>query len=155
LEQTRDGLRFKSPKNNKPRTVTLPAFAVEALRRYKKQQAEELLALGVRQGRETLVCGRYDGSPKSPLALTQEFARYVTRTRDIPRVTFHGLRHSHATELLRSGVPLKVVSERLGHAGIAITADLYSHTDAGMQADAAVRLNEAFNVAKPVSGGAQ
>jgi integrase len=101
------------------------------------------------------VCGRYDGSPKSPLALTQEFARYVTRTRDIPRVTFHGLRHSHATELLRNGVPLKVVSERLGHAGIAITADLYSHTDAGMQANAAVKLNDAFYIAKPVSGGAQ
>jgi integrase len=152
LEQTRDGLRFKPPKNNKPRAVTLPAFAIEALRRCKKQQAEELLALGVRQDRETLVCGRYDGSPKSPLALTQEFARYVKRTRDIPRVTFHGLRHSHATELLRNGVPLKVVSERLGHAGIAITADLYSHTDAD-QADAAVRLNDAFNVAMPVSGG--
>jgi integrase len=76
----------------------------------------EQLALGVRQTGETLVCGRADGELKSPLALTQEFSRLVRRMRASPRVRFHDLRHSHATQLLRAGVHPKVMSERGGTA---------------------------------------
>jgi integrase len=148
LEQTKLGLRFKAPKNNKSRTIALPAFALEDLRCLKHQQAKELLALGVRQTGETLVCGRGDGEPKSPLALTQEFARLVGRTKDIPRVRFHDLRHSHATQLLRDGVHAKVMSQRLGHSSVAITLDLYSHVDDQMESDAAARLDAAFQLAK-------
>jgi integrase len=79
LEHTRAGLRFKPPKSGKPRTITLPAFAVEALRRWKRQQAEELLSHGIRQSGDTLVCGRFDGAPKNPIALGQEFQRFVGR----------------------------------------------------------------------------
>jgi integrase len=148
LEQTKLGLRFKAPKNNKSRTIALPAFALEDLRWLKHQQAKELLALGVLQTGETLVCGRGDGEPKSPLALTQEFARLVGRTKDIPRVRFHDLRHSHATQLLRDGVHAKVMSQRLGHSSVAITLDLYSHVDDQMESDAAARLDAAFQLAK-------
>ena len=45
----------------------------------------------------------------------------------------HSLRHSHASALLSSGSPLKVVSERLGHSTIAITADLYTHVAPNIQ----------------------
>ena len=49
LEQTKAlGLRFKNPKNEKARTVALPRYAIEELRRLKREQAEELLKLGVR-----------------------------------------------------------------------------------------------------------
>ena len=54
-----------------------------------------------------------------------------------PRITFHDLRHSHATHLLAAGVNVKVVSERLGHASVAFTLDVYSHVMPGQQADAA------------------
>jgi integrase len=148
LEQTKLGLRFKAPKNNKSRTIALPAFALEDLRWLKREQAEELLALGVRQTGDTLVCGRGDGEPKSPLALSQEFARLVGRTKDIPRVRFHDLRHSHATQLLHDGVHAKVMSQRLGHSSVAITLDLYSHVDDQMESDAAARLDVAFRLAK-------
>src|SRR5262249_55187307 len=60
LEQTKKGLRFKAPKSDRHRAITLPAFAVEELRRLKRQQAEELLMLGIRQNGETLVCCRAD-----------------------------------------------------------------------------------------------
>lgn len=53
-----------------------------------------------------------------------------------PHIPLHGLRHTHATLLLEAGVPLKVVGERLGHASIAITADLYSHVTQTMQRSA-------------------
>ena len=57
LEQTKAGIRFKAPKSDRTRAITLPAFAIDELRRFKRQQAEELLTLGIRQTVETLsVC---------------------------------------------------------------------------------------------------
>lgn len=53
---------------------------------------------------------------------------------------FHDLRHAHATLMLRSRVPLKVASARLGHSGIGITADLYQHVASDIDADAAERV---------------
>ena len=52
-------------------------------------------------------------------------------------LTMHGLRHTHATILLEQGVNPKVVSERLGHASVATTMDIYSHVLPDMQEKAA------------------
>ena len=144
LEQTRAGLRAKAPKSEKARAITLPAFAIDELRRLKHEQAEELLKLGVRQDGATLLCARVDGEPMQPRSLTHEFTRLVSRLKDIPRMRFHDLRHSDATALLTAGVHRKVAQERLGHSTIAVTLDLYSHVTATMQEDAATRLDAAF-----------
>jgi integrase len=148
LEQTKTGIRFKAPKTDRTRTITLPAYAVEELRRLRRQQAEDLPALGVRQTGETLLCARADGEPHQPLSLTYEFARFMGRMKDLPRVRFHDLRHSHPTQLLASGVHPKIASERLGHASVGITLDLYSHVTDTMQGDAALKLDSAMQVAK-------
>jgi integrase len=147
LEQTKAGLRFKAPKSEKARAITLPAFAIEELRRLKREQAEELLRLGVRQGGDTLLFARADGEPMPPRSLTHEFAKVAGRVKDVPRVRFHDLRHSHATQLLLAGVHPKVAQERLGHSSISITLDLYSHVTATMQEDAAAKLDMAFKSA--------
>jgi integrase len=144
LEQTKGGIRFKSPKTDRSRVVTLPAFAIGELRRLKKQQAEELLALGVRQTPDTLVCARADGLPLQPQSLTHQFIRLICRIPEMPRVRFHDLRHSHATQLLQAGVHPKIAQERLGHATITTTLDLYSHVTDTMQSEAATRLDAAF-----------
>ena len=113
LEQTRQGgLRFKSTKTEKARAVTLPRLALEELRRWKAAQAGALLTLGVKQEAKTLVCARQDGEPKQPESLTHEFTYLIGRA-GVPRVRFHDLRHSHATQLLASGVHPKIVQERL------------------------------------------
>jgi integrase len=147
LEQTKAALRFKAPKTEKARAITLPSFTVEELRRLKRQQAEELLALGVRQSGETLACSRYNGEPMPPRSLTHEFAKVSGRVKDVPRVRFHDLRHSHATQLLSAGVHPKVAQERLGHSTITTTLDLYSHVTQTMQEDAAAKLDTAFRSA--------
>jgi len=147
LEQTKAGMRFKAPKTDRARVVTLPAFAVEELRRLKRDQAERLLALGVAQTGDTLVCAREDGKPMLPTSLTHEFAKAVGRLRDVPRVRFHDLRHSHATQLLLAGIHPKVAQERLGHASITTTLDLYSHVTESLQEDAAAKLDAAFRSA--------
>jgi integrase len=146
LEQTKTGLRFKPPKTDHYRVVTLPAYAIEELRRLKREQAEELLRLGVRQASDTLVYARADGEPLQPRSLTHEFA-VMRQIKDVPRVRFHDLRHSHATQLLLAGVHPKVAQERLGHSTITTTFDLYSHVTATMQEDAAAKLDSAFRSA--------
>jgi len=147
LEQTKAGLRFKTPKTDRTRAITLPAFVVEELRKLKRCQAEELLMLGVRQTGDTIVCARADGKPHQPRSLTHEFTRLVRRVKDIPRIRFHDLRHTQATQLLVAGVHPKVVQERLGHSTISTTLDLYSHVTDTMQSDAAARLDAAFRPA--------
>jgi integrase len=112
LEQTKAGLRFKAPKNEKTRAITLPAFAVAELRRLKREQAESLLMLGVRQSSATLLCARADGEPMPPRSLTHEFLKAIRRVEGVPRVRFHDLRHSHATHLLVAGVHPKVAQAR-------------------------------------------
>jgi integrase len=148
LEQTKTGIRFKAPKSGRHRAITLPGYAVEELRQLKREQAEALLALGVRQTSNTLLCCRADGEPHQPLSLTYEFARFMRRLKDLPRVRFHDLRHSHATQLLASGVHPKIASERLGHASVGITLDLYSHVTDTMQTEAASKLDSAMQGAK-------
>ena len=156
LEQTGARLRFKPTKTDRARAVTLPSYAVEELRRLKREQAENLLALGVRQTGDMLACARRDGAPLQPQSLTHEFPRFLARLGpDFPRVRFHDLRHSHATQLLLTGVHPKVAQERLGHSTVTTTLDLYSHVTATMQEDAASRLDAAFRsaintVSKPV-----
>lgn len=142
LEQTKAlGLRFKAPKTEKARAIALPRFATDELRRMKREQAEELLRLGVRQSGQTLAFARADGEPLQPRSLTHEFAYLVRRVKDVPRVRFHDLRHSHATQLLLAGVHPKIAQERLGHSTITTTLDLYSHVSENMQADAAALLD--------------
>ena len=149
LEQTGRGLRFKSPKSNRSRAITLPAFAIDELRRRKREQAEALLALGIRQEDRTLICTRPTGEPLAPVALTHAFARLIDSLKGrLPRVRFHDLRHTHATQLLIAGVLPRIAQERLGHSTVALTLDLYSHVTATMQEDAASKIDLAFRPTK-------
>ena len=61
----------------------------------------------------------------------------------VPVIRLQELRRTHGALLIKAGVPVKVVSERLGHANIAFTIDTYQHVLPGMQADAA-RVYEAL-----------
>lgn len=68
--------------------------------------------------------------------MSQTFARLITQS-PLPRIRLHDLHHTHATIMLKEGVPVKVVSERLGHASAAFTMTVYQHILPGMQAEAA------------------
>ena len=69
-------------------------------------------------------------------AVYESFKRIV-RSAGVPEMRFHDLRHTHGSLLLKEGIPVKVASERLGHAHIAHTLQTYQHVLPGMQADAA------------------
>ena len=65
----------------------------------------------------------------------------------LPQIRLHDLRHTHATLALQAGIHPKVVSERLGHANVSITLDIYSHLTANMQQEAAEKIDEALREA--------
>jgi Site-specific recombinase XerD len=73
-----------------------------------------------------------------PESLSQLFARVVARS-GLPKIRFHDLRHTHASLLVAHGVPIKVVTERLGHSHPAFTMHTYQHLLPGMSADAATQ----------------
>ena len=83
-----------------------------------------------------LVFATADGGPILPANLLRTFRRII-RCIGVPPITFHALRHTHATLLLKEGTHAKIVSERLGHVNIGITLDTYSHVLRGMQREAA------------------
>ena len=149
LEQTKAGLRFKTPKTKRSRrTIALSPSLVEELQAHRARQAADRLALGMGRDPAGLVFTRIDGDPIQPDSVTKMFARIVARAKIRP-ISFHGLRHTHATDLLRAGVHPKIASERLGHSSIAITMDTYSHAIPGLQEDAAQRIDAALRATLP------
>lgn len=124
-------------KTGNARGVDLDAITVAELRAHRARQAQELLLLGIRPDGDSLVFCHPDARPYNPERFSREFARALARLPELPRNRLHDLRHTWATLALVANVPVKVVSERLGHSKTAITLDLYTHVTATMQADAA------------------
>lgn len=89
-----------------------------------------------------MVFARLDGEPIAPNTFTSWFARVAKRAG--VRVSFHGLRHTHVTDLLRANVHPKVASERAGHSSVGFTLDRYSHVVPGLQEEAAARIDAAL-----------
>ncbi len=81
------------------------------------------------------------------LSATINFAGFIRRHPELPKVRLHDLRHTHASLLLQAGEHAKVVSERLGHSSVAFTLDTYGHLMPGMEAGAAAKLDGLFGPA--------
>jgi integrase len=131
---------FSEPKTDSSRRlIELAHETVEALRAHRSRQAEERLAIGPGYSTFDLVFAHVDGCPLSPSTVSRTFDRLV-RTAGVPKITFHGLRHTFATLALLDGIPSKVVAEALGHSSTRVTEDLYQHVTPGMKADATTRV---------------
>lgn len=133
---------FKEPKTARGRrSVALPAPLIDALREHKERQTETQRILGSEYADHDLVFCQANGKPQHAHNIAQrDFRRVIERAR-VPRIRFHDLRHTHATQLLRAGVHPKVVQERLGHSTPAFTLAVYSHVLPGMQEEAARTLS--------------
>lgn len=108
------------------RSVAIDRATVAVLRAQRVRQAEWRLALGPGWRDSGLVFTEVDGSPLNPSSVTKTFAALV-RASGLPRVTIHGLRHSHTAHLLMKGVPALTVSKRLGHTSVVFTQNRYGH----------------------------
>ena len=128
LEETRAGLHFKVPKTaHGRRTVSLPPSAVAVLRDHRRQLLETRLALGFgKPDGQTLLFSQPDGSPIPPNRLTRRW-QDACRSLDLPLVSFHALRHTHASALIAAGLDVVAISRRLGHSNPTVTLNIYGH----------------------------
>lgn len=137
---------IKEPKTvQSRRSVTMPPSLVELFKVYRADQELLRVQLGVSLNADDFVFIRPDGSPINPSAVTLAFRRIIKRA-GLKDIRIHDLRHTHATLMLKAGVHPKVVSERLGHANISITLDIYSHVLPGMQEAAAEKFDAIFGM---------
>ena len=128
LEQTRAGLSFKQPKTRSGRRhVSLPALAIEALKAHRVRQLEMRMRLGLGKPDDgALVFTTPDFQPMPPNNLSRDWAIFV-KARKLPPISFHSLRHSHASLLISSKLDPVSVARRIGHASASTTMRIYAH----------------------------
>jgi integrase len=146
VEQTKTwGIRFKSPKSKAGRRhVTLPDILVDALREHRKAALELRMQLGAgRLADDALVFSTLDGKPFSPNAASVAWASFAEKI-GMPEVTFHALRHTHASQLIDAGVDIVTISKRLGHRKPDITLRVYAHLFRNDDSKAAAAINAAL-----------
>lgn len=143
LITNRKGMQLQEPKTAKSRRqIPLPSDVAAELRKYKKRQEWYKHLLGNLWDENDLVITGQFGRVLNTANFTKRYYKPLLKQMGLPNtVNYHDLRHTHATMLLLKGIPVKVVSERLGHSTIAMTLDTYSHVLPAMQ-DAAVKALE-------------
>jgi integrase len=135
---------FVEPKSEQSRrTVTLPQFAVDALKKHRVRQKEERLKAGKHWQEQGLVFATTVGTFVDERNLRREF-QIVLDAAKLPHMRIHDLRHTCASLLLAQGVHIKVVQEILGHSHVSLTLDTYSHLIPGVEQQASEKMNALF-----------
>jgi integrase len=139
------GIRFKAPKSKAGRReITLPDVLVDALRDYRKAQLELRMKLGTGKLHDNdLLFADINGAPLSPNAVSAAWSDYA-RQIGMSEVTFHSLRHTHASQLIDQSVDIVTISKRLGHAKPDITLRIYAHLFRKDDSKAADAINAIF-----------
>jgi integrase len=133
----------ETTKSGRVRTVTVDQRTESELRRWKAEQGRERLAFGAAYKDGRWIVSEADGATVHPDTLSARWRRLEKRA-GVPPIGLHGARHTHATLALAAGARLDVVSRGLGHASVAITADVYGHPDEEAAAKAAELVARAF-----------
>jgi integrase len=138
---------YGPPKTGRPRSISLAATTVALLHQHRQHQREMMMANRPRYADHRLVFAKEWGDLQRktdclghPLQINnlgqREYAQ-VIKAAGVRAIKFHGLRHTCATLLLQARVPVHVVSERLGHAKVSTTMEIYAHVLPNMQREAA------------------
>ncbi len=125
------------------RTVDIDDATVEMLKEHKRHQERNRLETGPEYIDTGLVCSTTTGDYIRPTYMRTVLHRTIEKA-GVTRITFHGLRHTHATLLLTDGIHPKIVQERLGHGSVQITLDTYSHIIPGIQEVAALSIGKSL-----------
>ena len=144
-------LEEKLPKSNRSyRDITIPEGTVEFLRHHKQMQLYRLMYNDIEQGEDTPVFCSDLGELYRPSKFTSDFTRFAQhKSFDL---TLHGTRHTHASLLLKKGVPIQYVSSRLGHESIEITYKIYAHFLPGDDGGSSEKWGDLAELPKDVFG---
>ena len=125
--------------NSASRSISIPKNLVHILTIHKKEQ---------NNASEFVICDDRNNmcNPRNvSMRFTKKVSKYKNNEfRNLPQISIHGLRHTHATILLLKGENIKVISERLGHTSVKITLDTYSHVLPSMRQKTADLLDSMF-----------
>jgi len=144
-QSTGDAGLFAPTKTKRSRRqIQLSAFAVEALHTHQLQQVTDRAVAGDAWRDLDLVFPNQVGLPLDPGNLRHRVLQPLLAKAGLPHIRFHDLRHTAATLLLEQGVNPKIVCDMLGHAGIGITLDVYSHAMPDIQQWAAAAMDTVF-----------
>lgn len=124
----------------------IPLF--EHQRRKQMEDMEKCRRLGIVYNNRHLVFATYTGNPVGRRIIIKHFNQIIEAA-GVRKIRFHDLRHSCATLLISKGVPLKVVQERLRHADIRTTGNIYSHVLPRMQEEANEKMGKILKLSKP------
>lgn len=133
---------FKDPKTETSnREIEMPATLLKLLQRERKRYVANKLKIGSQfEDNDLIVCWD-DGKLIKPDSLSQKFRR-LTKEIGLKHIRLHDLRHTNATLMLTYGVNPKVAQQRLGHASISTTMDIYSHVTDKVEKEAADKLDK-------------
>jgi integrase len=123
------------------RSVAISQETISALKKHRNLIKQEKMFLGSEYRDHDLVICTSLGTPVNPRHINKVWDHFLKKI-DVPKITFHDLRHTHASLLLKQGTHPKIVSERLGHSSIQMTLDTYSHLLPNMQETAAQGLDQ-------------
>lgn len=139
--------KLSSPKTkSSARLIALPPQVVEILREQRAWQEERKAAVGGRWvERGAVFTGQY-GEYISKSYLNWEFKKFLKR-HGLPDIHIHDLRHANASLLINMGVPVKVISEHLGHCDTRTTENIYAHVFAETMAQASDAISKALSTA--------
>lgn len=139
--RSKQGWYFAETKTSRSRrSIPLPTSLVDALRAHRKRQHEERLKLGQAYQQNDLVFATRDGGPLNWRNVIRYY-KEILKVAGLPEtMRLYDLRHTCATLLLAANENPKVVSERLGHASVTLTLDVYSHVLPTMQKAASDKL---------------
>lgn len=146
LKKNSDGVWELSPQlktSTSYRTIDIDDDTIKILENHKRQQEKDRFRCGPDYQELDLVCATSTGGFIKPTYLRTVFNRTIDKSK-IKKISFHGLRHTHATLLLQAGIHPKVVQERLGHRSIQTTLDIYSHIIPGIQEIAATSIQQSL-----------
>lgn len=140
--------RLLPTKSSRSHALAIGPSVVEALCRRRDKHMQDRRQAGQNWAdRWGLVFTQPDGAHIRPGRVTAEFRRIIEAL-PVPVIRLHDLRHTHVSILLALGVPIKVISERLGHASITTTMDTYAHLLPTMDRDAAAEFRAALREAE-------
>jgi integrase len=121
------GAGLRGPQESRASRGQHRSRTVDTLKAWRKVQVAERLTWGAAyRGAEDLVFTWDDGRPVLPDYVTKAFGTMTERLEGLPRLVLHELRHTHATVLLRDGVPVHIVAKRLGHRDPSVTLNVYA-----------------------------
>lgn len=123
------------------RTLKIPSFIMAEINKRRQKQWSDRKAIGKAYNENNLVCCRSDGSYYVCGSFTSKFSKLLSKI-GMRHIRFHDLRHTNATLMMQYNIPIKVMSENLGHANTSVTMDTYSHVSEEMKTEIADKFED-------------